>query len=171
VQPARPADRHRWQRDIARRLEDFPRQHAALEQAMAAFGGDFSLPEFKRAFETTTDMAAYNRVQAVERALARVQNYVADLASDGVKLAGLAPADTHGSGAQRAFDTLREQRVLSTALCRRLQRAQAARNRIEHVYVDTSAADVHRAAELVHAASRDFIAAYAPWVAPYLDGG
>ncbi len=45
---------------------------------MAAFGDDFDLVRFKRAVNTSEDMEAYNRVQAVERALARVQNFVAE---------------------------------------------------------------------------------------------
>jgi hypothetical protein len=38
--PAEPrkVDRSRWRRDVARHLEDFPRQYAALEHAMAALG-------------------------------------------------------------------------------------------------------------------------------------
>ncbi len=56
---------------------------------MAAFGGDFDLRQFKQAFNTIDDIDAYNRVQAVERALGRVQNFVADLALAGVKLAQL----------------------------------------------------------------------------------
>jgi hypothetical protein len=51
-----------------------------------------------------TDIEAYNRVQAVERALTRVQNYVADLAIAAVKLAGLERPDGHReSAAHRAF--------------------------------------------------------------------
>jgi hypothetical protein len=165
----RPAERRRWQRDVVRHLADFPRQYAALERAMAAFGGDFDLGQFKAAFETTSDMDAYNRVQAVERALGRVQNYVAELALDGAKLAQLAPSEARGSAAQRAFEALRDAGVLSAALCRRLIRAQAARVRIEHGYVETAAGDVHQAARLVHATALEFIAAYRQWIVPYLD--
>jgi hypothetical protein len=84
----RKAQFARWRREIVSHLEDFPRQYAALDAAMAAFGEDFDLARFKAAYETRTDMDAYNRVQAVERALGRVQNYVADLSIAGVKLAG-----------------------------------------------------------------------------------
>jgi hypothetical protein len=66
--------RDRWRGEVTEHLEDFPRQYAALENAMAEFGGGFDLREFKAAFESTTDMNAYNRAQAVERALGRVQN-------------------------------------------------------------------------------------------------
>ena len=66
---------------------------------MAAFG-DFDLQEFKRAFDTADDLEAYNRVQAVERALARVQNFVAELAQAGSKLAQLPLlAERHASPA------------------------------------------------------------------------
>jgi hypothetical protein len=67
------ADRSRWQRDIVRHLEEFPRQYAALESAMGAFGGEFDMQQCKEAFNTKDDMEAYNRVQAVERAVGRVR--------------------------------------------------------------------------------------------------
>ncbi len=66
-------------------------------------------------------MDAYNRVQAVERALGRVQNYVSELADAGVKLAALSrPTNSHGSPAQWAFEAMRDARVISSGLCRRL---------------------------------------------------
>lgn len=79
----RKATRKRLERRIVARIDDFPRQHAALESAMAAFGDDFDLVRFKRAFETSEDIEAYNDVQAVERAIGRVQGYVAEMAMDG----------------------------------------------------------------------------------------
>jgi uncharacterized protein YutE (UPF0331/DUF86 family) len=167
----RKADRTRWRRDILRHLEEFPRQYAALETAMAAFGDDFDRKRFRQAFETTEDLEAYNRVQAVERALGRVQNFVAELADAGVSLAQLArpPMAKDGSPAQQAFEALRDAKVIDGSLCRGLTRAQRARSRIEHGYVEIPAGDVHRAAELVHESSRRFISAYGPWIADYLD--
>jgi uncharacterized protein YutE (UPF0331/DUF86 family) len=165
----RKVDRRRWQRDIVRHLEDFPRQYAALERAMAAFGGDFDLRLFKEAFETVEDMDAYNRVQAVERALGRVQNFVADLAQTGVKLVQLPPAaDAQDSTAHQAFVALRDARVIDGELCRRLTRAQEARSRIEHSYIQTPAGQVHQTAILVHDTARDFIGRYRKWVEPHL---
>jgi uncharacterized protein YutE (UPF0331/DUF86 family) len=167
---ARKAEGKRWRRDIVGHLEQFPRQYAALESAMAAFGEDFDLQEFKAAFDTMKDMEAYNRVQAMERAVGRVQNFVAELAEDGVKLAQLPPSSKEtGGSAARAFETLREADVIDGSLCRRLVRAQVARATIEHGYLQVSAGDVHRAAELVHDAARDFIGRYRTWIEPYLD--
>ena len=170
---ASKADRSRWQRDIVRHLEEFPRQYAALENAMAAFGGDFDTRQFKEAFNTAEDMEAYNRVQAVERAVGRVQNFVAELAQAGTKLAVLQrpPIAQGGSVAQQAFEALREGAVIDAALCRRLTRAQTARSMIEHSYVRTPAGDVHRAAELVHRAALEFIGPYRKWIEPYLESG
>jgi uncharacterized protein YutE (UPF0331/DUF86 family) len=166
-------DRRRWQRDVVRHLEDFPRQYAALESAMAAFGDGFDVKRFKQAFETTEDMEAYNQVQAVERALGRVQNFVAELADAGVNLAELArPARAKDrSAAQQAFEALRDAKVIDGNLCRQLIRAQRARSAIEHGYVQIRAGDVHRAAELVHESARRFIGAYRGWIVDYLDGG
>lgn len=81
----RKVESKRWRRDITEHLEQFPRQYAALESAMAAFGEDFDLKEFKAAFDTTEDMEAYNHVQALERALGRVQNFVAELVHDAAR--------------------------------------------------------------------------------------
>jgi hypothetical protein len=166
---ARPVDTKRWRLAIVRHLEDLPRQYAALEHAMASFGEDFDLQQFKAAYNTDEDMDAYNRVQAVERALGRVQNYVGELAEAGVKLAGLPrPAETHRSPTEIAFEAMRDAKVISTSLCRRLVQAQNARTRIEHSYVQTPAGDVHRAAVLVRDTARDFIGSYRDWIEPYL---
>jgi uncharacterized protein YutE (UPF0331/DUF86 family) len=165
----RKAGPSRWQREIVDQLADFPRQYKALENAMAAFGQDFDLQTFEEAFETSEDMDAYNRVQALERAVGRVQNYVAELADAGAKLAQLPrPRADDGSPAQRAFEALRDG-VIDASLCRRLTRAQRARSAIEHRYVQTTAGDVHRAAGLVHDAARDFIGSYRAWIAGHLD--
>jgi hypothetical protein len=167
--PVRSVDRKRWRLAVVRHLEDLPRQYAALENAMAAFGDDFDLQQFKAAHDTTEDMDAYNRVQAVERAVGRVQNYVAELAQAGAKLAELPKAiDGYGSEAQQAFEALRDAGILRRGLCRQLVQAQNARTRIEHSYVKTPAGDVHRAATLVRDAARDFLRAYRTWIEPYL---
>ncbi len=137
---------------------------------MSVFGADFDMQEFKDAFDTTDDMDAYNRVQAVERAVSRVQNFIAELAEAAVKLAQLTPQTSTrpASSAQSAFEALRTAGVINGELCRRLNRAQNARSRIEHSYVHVPAGDVHRAATLVHDAARDFLRPYRAWIAQYL---
>jgi hypothetical protein len=167
---ARPLDAKRWRLAAVRHLEDLPRQYAALEHAMATFGADFDLQQFKEAYNTAEDMDAYNRVQAVERALGRVQNYIAELAEAGVKLAALPRAtNSQGSPAQQAgFEAMRDAKVISGGLCRRLVQAQNARTRIEHSYVQTPAGDVHGAAILVRDAARDFMGSYRAWIEPFL---
>jgi uncharacterized protein YutE (UPF0331/DUF86 family) len=87
-----------------------------------------------------------------------------------VKLVQLPPPSKEAGGsAARAFEALREADVINGSLCRRLVRAQLARATIEHGYLQVSAGDVHRAAELVHGAARDFIGRYRTWIAPYLE--
>jgi uncharacterized protein YutE (UPF0331/DUF86 family) len=166
----RKVDRQRWQTEIVDHLEDFPRQYGALQSAMAEFGDDFDLQLFKRAFNSQDDLTEYNRAQAVERALGRVQNFMADLAIAGVKLAGLekARAAEHMSDAYVAFAALQKAKVINASLCRRLRRAQKARTRIEHAYIDVTAGDVHRAAFLIAEIARDFIGPYHIWIGPYL---
>jgi len=166
----REAERRRWQDAIVDHLKEFPRQYAALESAIGVFGDDFDLPEFKAAFETADDMEAYNRVQAVERAFGRVQNFIGELAHTAVKLAELPrPAiDEYGSRVEQAFEALRDSGVIDASLCRRLVRAQTARRRLEHTYTRISAGDVHRAATSVYETAPDFIRAYRPWIERFL---
>lgn len=172
VPEQRKVDRKRRRREIVRCLEDFPRQYSALEHAMAAFGADFDVGEFKAAYDSVTDMDAYNRVQALERALGRVQNYVVDLAIAGTRLAGLSPQpDFKGSTAHQAFVALRDAQVIDGELSRRLTRAQDARTMIEHSYIETPAGRVHQSAKLIHDAARDFIGSYRKWIEPYLTDG
>lgn len=137
---------------------------------MSQFGDDFDLPPFKEAYSTADDLEAYSRVQALERAATRVQNYVAALAMAGAKLADLAlePIGDDGSKAQRAFEALREAKVIGPSLCRRLVRAQRVRSRIEHSYLETPAGDVHRAVVLIHEAADEFIRPYRDWIEPLL---
>ena len=78
--PQRKVDIRRWRLRITERLEDFSRQYEALQSAMEEFGPDFDLKQFKNAYERKADFAAYNRAQAVERGLARIQNDIAEVA-------------------------------------------------------------------------------------------
>ena len=135
---------------------------------MAGFGADFDPKAFKAAFDSTTDMDAYNRAQAVERALGRVQNYVAQLSITGAKLAGLGLAKSEEGEAARAFAALKDAGTISGALCRKLRRAQKARAMIEHSYVKVPAGNVHQAAELIVSGAREFIGPYRDWVEAYL---
>jgi uncharacterized protein YutE (UPF0331/DUF86 family) len=162
------AQRNRWRNEIVEHLEDFPRQYAALQNAMAEFGTDFPLPQFKAAFDATTDMDSYNRAQAVERSLGRVQNYVAQLSITGAKLAELQPPKADEGEAARAFTALNKSGVISGALCRKLRRAQKARAMIEHSYVKVPAGKVHEAAELIAVSAREFIGPYRAWIEDYL---
>jgi len=162
------AQRNRWRNEVVEHLDDFPRQYAALRNAMAEFGADFPLPRFKAAFDSTTDMDSYNRVQAVERSLGRVQNYVAQLSITGGKLAELRSPKADDGEAARAFTALNRAGVISGSLCRRLRRAQKARTMIEHSYVKVPAGKAHEAAELIASSAIDFIGPYRAWVEDYL---
>ena len=164
----RKVDEKRWRLRIGERLADFPRQHEALRFAMEAFGPDFEIEAFKAAYESREDLEAYNRAQTVERALGRVQNYVAELAIDGCKLAELQEVRARSGEANDAFATLAGADVISGALRGRLGRAQKARSAIEHHYVGIPAGTVHRAAELVRDCSLEFIGPYRDWIEAYL---
>ncbi len=166
----RKADRQRLVRRIAERLNEFPRQLGALEFAMSDFGDEFDLSRFKRAFESS-DPAAYNSVQALERAVGRVQNILTDMAVDGARLAEMPvgrPAKDD-SRAKPSFDALRDAGIIGGNVCRWLEQGQKARSRLEHDYFNLSAGEVHRATKTVRRTAQEFIGPYRAWIEPYLD--
>jgi uncharacterized protein YutE (UPF0331/DUF86 family) len=155
--------------EIVERLDNLPGEILALESAMEEFGGSFQLREFKQAFEKKEGVKAYNRVQAVERAFSRVQNYVVELAERGCRLVQLDLPDTHEVSSARAFDALKEAGVIDASLCRNLKRTQKARSDVEHDYPGMKAGRLHAAVELGLPAARKFIRPYSSWIAPYLE--
>lgn len=158
----------RLRAEIAALLKDFPDQLLALQSAMEEFGENFELSAFKTAFERRSGMKAYNDVQAVERAFARVQNYIAQLSLNGAQLAEFDLPKRHASEVSRAFEALKNAGAIDASLCRQLKRTQKARAAIEHEYTKVSAGRVHLAAQSVAEAAPRFIVAYAAWIEPYL---
>jgi len=164
----RPVDLRRWKKEIAEGLGNLPREHEALEYAMAEFGGNFDLKELRKALERTADVALYNRAQALERAVTRVQNILADLAIAGVKLAGLPLPAANAGVADRSFEALKEAEVISAALSRRLRNAQRMRNLIEHDYDKVTAGELHKVAEDVRKLGTEFARPFRDWIEPSL---
>jgi hypothetical protein len=167
----RKAERKRLVRRIVAHIDEFPRQHEALVHAMSTFGSEFDRARFKEAFETTDDMEAYNRVQAVERSVGRLQGFVGDMALDGVRLADLPSDPLGGEGlrAKSAFEAMRSEKIIDGNLCRRLVKGQDARTGIEHEYVRLRAGQLHEAALRVRDASLEFFGLFTAWIEPYLD--
>jgi hypothetical protein len=153
---------------ILAHLEDFDRQLDLLGHGIETFGETFDVKEFKRAFAGEAGVAAALRVQALERSFSRVQNYMGQLALDGALVAELELPRIHEGEVARAFEALKEAKVINGSLCRRLKDAQRARAAIEHDYVGLAAGDVHRAVKTVAKAAPEFIGRYKPWIAPYL---
>lgn len=164
------ADRQRLVRRVVDHLKEFPRQLTALEFAIAEFGGEFDLARFKRAFNSQKP-EIYHSVQALEKAVGRVQNFLTDMTVFGARLAEL-PVGQSGkedSKAKPSFDALRDAGVIDGAVCRRLEKGQKARSRLEHDYLYMSAGDVHRAVKTVRQTAQEFIGPYSAWIEPYLD--
>lgn len=168
VENPRPVDLRRWKKEVVDGLASLPREHEALEFAMAEFGARFELAELTKALAPGADIALYSRVQALERAITRVQNILADLAIAGVKLGGLPPPATNAGAADRSFEALKAAGVISAALSRRLRNAQRMRNLIEHDYDKVSAGQLHKVAEVVRGLSREFVRPFRDWVEPKL---
>jgi predicted nucleotidyltransferase len=161
--------RKRWRRAIVEHLEDLQRQLEALRYATHLFGDDFDERRFADAFESD-DPERYMPVQAIERGFGRVQNYIAQLAQDGAKLAGLdvrSPQDGEPR-AQPAFEALRDDGALTKDLCRRLVASQRSRSLFEHDYVRVSARDVHAAVTRLLDVAPQFLDRYATWIEPHL---
>jgi hypothetical protein len=166
----RKADRQRLVRLVVDHLKEFPRQLAALEFAIAEFGDEFDLAGFKRAFNSPK-LDVYNSVQALEKAVGRVQNFLTDMAVFGARLAELPVGrpGKDGSKAKPSFDALRDAGVIDGSVCRRLEDGQKARSRLEHDYLYMSAGDVYRAVKTVRQTAQEFIAPYSAWIERYLD--
>jgi hypothetical protein len=154
--------------EIVERLDELPGEILALESAMEEFGENFDLKQFKPAFERKSGIKAYNRVQAVERAFSRVQNYVVELAERGAQVAELELSNTHEANSFRAFDALKDADVINGPLCRNLKRTQKARSDVEHDYPGMKAGRLHAAVELGLPAAREFIGPYRDWVEQFL---
>jgi uncharacterized protein YutE (UPF0331/DUF86 family) len=156
------------EKEVVLHLEDFPRQIAALKTAMGSFGGNFELREFKPAFEGRAGSETYNQVQAVERAFARVQNYIAQLSQNGTMLAGLELPRIQEGPAARAFEALKLAKVIDASTCRRLKQTQKVRSEVEHEYIEVKAGRLHKAVVLLAGTAPKFIAAYAAWIDQFL---
>lgn len=163
--PPRDIDRKRSRQAIIRQLEDFPRQLDALR-----FGVErLDLRAFEQAFDSN-DPEVYTAVQAIERGFGRLQNYMADMAAEGTKLAGLARRRNTGREPQTQpdFEALRDAGVITKTLCSRLIAAQKNRSRLEHDYVRVAAADVYAAVVQLLEVAPQFLDRFTAWIEPYL---
>lgn len=150
---------------ILRRLEDLPRQYAALQTAMSSFGDEFDRTAFASALEGD-DLDAYNRAQAIEQGFTRLQNYVVELAGAAAELAGLRAKAR--AEARRDLELLRDAGVLSASLAERLAGLQRMRNALQHADIDLDPGELHAAVLALHDAIPSFTRALRDWIAPRL---
>ncbi len=168
-QERRRVEVRRRRQEIIDLIDGLPRQHLALDNAMRAFGDDFELRALKSALAPTADIDVYNQAQALERAMTRVQNMLAELAIAGVKLACLEPPDSaHGGRADRSFAALRDAGVTDPSVARRLRKAQVVRNLLEHDYEAVSPIRLHRTVEDVYQLTFEFARPFRAWINPFL---
>jgi uncharacterized protein YutE (UPF0331/DUF86 family) len=133
-----------------------------------AFGSSFDLAALKQALRPNAEIELYSKVQALERAITRVQNILADLAISGAKLGGLTLPEIKAGEAERSFEALKVDGVITASLCKRLRRAQKTRNRIEHDYDKVTAGQLREVAEEVRDLSREFLRPFRDWIEPQL---
>lgn len=149
-------------RKVQDRVSDVRRHLRALNSAMAQFGDDFDLDAFEAAFRSE-DPDELNRVKAVERGVDQLYNYIAELASFGLELAGERHAGDD-TNARRDLDTLARLRVVSRERVDRLQRLRELRRLLVHEYATSAAAQVHEAAQILVRELPPFNRAYVEWI-------
>jgi uncharacterized protein YutE (UPF0331/DUF86 family) len=147
---------------IRDRVSDVRRHLLALRAAMSEFGEDFELDAFRAAYASENPVEL-NRVKAVERGVDQLYNYVAELAAFGLELAELRGRRDE-TNARRDLDALRDARVLSGELTRRLQRLRELRRMLVHEYATATAEQVHESALIVARNFSAFYDAYLAWI-------
>ena len=169
ARPPRAVDIKRWRVAVTSYLEDFPRQLETLQFNVEQFGDGFDPQAFARAFESQ-DPAIYAPVQAIERGFGRLQNYMAAMAEDGARLAGL-PRRRPRPGESRTapdFEALRDAGVISKELCRKLIAAQKSRSLLEHAYIGISPTELHAAIAQLLEVAPQFLSGFSEWIERYL---
>lgn len=148
---------------IRDRVSDVRRHLIALRTAMAEFGEDFDLDEFRAAYDTD-EPVRLNQVKAVERGVDQLYNYIAELASFGLELAEIRRRGDE-LNARRDLAALRRIGVLGPERARRLDRLRELRRLLVHEYATASAEQVHEAARIVADEFVPFYDAYRRWIA------
>jgi uncharacterized protein YutE (UPF0331/DUF86 family) len=145
------------------RVSDVRRHLVALRTAMAEFGEDFDLDDFRSA-HASSDPVVLNGVKAVERGVDQLYNYIAELAALGLELAEVRRRDDERN-ARRDIDELQRIGVVGRERARRLQRLRELRRLLVHEYATATAEQVHEAARLVADEFVPFYDAYRGWIA------
>lgn len=148
---------------IRDRVGDVRRHLIALRVAMAEFGEDFDLDEF-RAAHASADPARLNQVKAVERGVDQLYNYIAELSAFGLELAGVRSRHEE-LNARRDLAALRRLGVLRPERARRLDRLRELRRLLVHEYASASADQIHEAARIAADEFVSFYDAYRAWIA------
>lgn len=126
---------------IRDRVSDVRRHLIALRVAMAEFGEDFDLDEFRAAYDTD-EPARLNQVKAVERGVDQLWNYIAELTSFGLELAEVRRRGDE-LNARRDLAALRRIGVLGAERARRLDRLRELRRLLVHEYATASAEQIY----------------------------
>ncbi|MDQ3355517.1 MAG: hypothetical protein M3502_02120 [Actinomycetota bacterium] len=169
--PAPPAPLEQRDPDRARalkakirdRVADVRRHLIALRTAMAEFGEDFDLDEFRVA-HASDDPVVLNQVKAVERGVDQLYNYIAELSAFGLELAEVRPRDAE-LNARRDLQALSRIGVLGAQRAQRLERLRELRRLLVHEYATAQAEQIHESARLVAAELAPFYEAYRAWIA------
>jgi uncharacterized protein YutE (UPF0331/DUF86 family) len=148
---------------IRDRVSDVRRHLVALRPAMAEFGEDFELDDFREAYDSD-DPVLLNRVKAVERGVDQLYNYIAELAALGLELAEVR-ARRQETNARADIDSLTRIGVIGPERARRLQRLRELRRLLVHEYATATVEQVHEAARIIANEFVPFYDAYRDWIA------
>lgn len=147
---------------IRDRVSDVRRHLVALRTAMAEFGEDFELEQFRQAYDSD-DPVLLNRVKAIERGVDQLYDYVAELSAFGLELAEI--RNRHQETNARAdIDALERIGVIGRQRARRMQRLRELRRLLIHEYATATAEQVHEADRIVASEFVAFYDAYRDWI-------
>lgn len=153
---------------IAERLRDIPRHQAALDLAIGAFDGSFSVDAVERAMsspEPSRLLLAYG----VQSGFENLQNHIAGLARDGLEITGEIAA-TEPASTPRDLHHLARLGVITPKTCERLIVSQRLRNMLQHAYGELNPVDLHRAVVTLQSEVGPFILRYRHWLKTTLSG-
>jgi len=147
---------------IDARLAEIPRHLAALRETMAGIGEEFSLEEVEAVYDSD-EPRVLNQALAIERGFEILQNYIVELAVNGLILAGLR-SEQEIPNAPRDLQRLADANVIAGERCKRLIQTQRLRNLMQHEYASSTAEHTHEGVSLLVAELPGFLDDYGRWL-------
>lgn len=150
---------------IEGRLGDLPLDRDALKLAMAQFGNDFDLAEFRKA-HASRDAQERNRARLVTSNFQAVADGMVELVREAVTATGLRPAN-RALHVNPDIEAMRADGGLTRSQATELIQLKKLANDLRHIYIVVSADDAHAGALRALKLLPRFTSAYAKWLDEY----